>query len=112
MTDIRITSDGDLELSTGGLETVDGADGIEQDVLIRLKSIEGDWFLNLRDGLPYFTRILVESPNESDLYFFFRDALADIPGVLSVDQGMTIERDSDGSARVSVTLQTIYGPLA
>lgn len=86
MTDIKLNAAGDIDLSSGGAELVDGIDASAQGLKIALQSFRGDWFLDLRDGLPYIGRILIKNVNEGDVQsLFFQQALRQ-PDVVSVDR--------------------------
>ena len=86
MTDIKLNAAGDIDLSSGGAELVTGLDASAQRLKIAMQSFQGDWFLDLADGLPYFGRILIKNLNEGDVQsLYFRQALRQ-PDVVSVDE--------------------------
>ena len=86
MTDVKLNAAGDIDLSTGGAELVEGLDARIQAMKIAMQSFQGDWFLDLRDGLPYIGRILVKNVNEADIQsLYYRQAQIQ-PGVVSVDR--------------------------
>lgn len=71
--DIRITKGGDLDITeTGDIQLTES---IQQDILIHLRWIFGEWRLDPSFGLPYFEDVLVKNPN---LEIIKRDILNEI----------------------------------
>lgn len=60
--------------------------GIQQRISQVLKSIAGEWFLDLDYGLPYFEQVLVKNPNIPQVTDLFRRAILSIQGVSSVER--------------------------
>lgn len=87
---------GDLDLSTGDLLLTDGAEEVAQNIRIRLRFFQGEWFLDIRVGIPYFKHILVKSPNLDVVRFLFRKAIEDIPKVKTVER---LDLTLDGNTR-------------
>lgn len=86
MADFKLDEFGDLDLSSGDIEIVRGADAIAQHLKIRLRSVRGNWFLDQRVGLPYFKQILVKSPNLIAVRSIFRAAITSTPGVIELQR--------------------------
>lgn len=86
----------DLRLTDGQVSLVDGADAVVQHIKIRLQFFAGEWFLDLREGLPYFQEILVKGPNLGRIRALFRATILETPGVLLVDR---LDLDLDSSTR-------------
>ena len=61
-------------------------EGIQQRISQVLKTIAGEWFLDLDYGLPYFERVLVKNPNLPAVQDIFRRALLSVKGVSSVER--------------------------
>ena len=61
-------------------------EGIQQRISQVLKTIAGEWFLDLDYGLPYFEQILIKNPNLPSLTDLFRRALLSVKGVSSVER--------------------------
>lgn len=87
----------DLRLTDGQLALVDGVGAIVQNIRIRLQFFLGEWFLDLREGLPYFQEILVKGPNLGRVRALFRAAILETPGVSLVD---LLDLDLDAPTRV------------
>lgn len=63
-----------------------GVDAVRQRLLIRLKFFRGEWFLDLRQGLPYYEQVLVKTPSLPLVESVFRRAILSTPGVLSIQK--------------------------
>lgn len=95
--DIRITRSGDadvasgdaliddIDISTGDLVLIDGIQAIGQDILIRLRTFLGEWFLDQRVGLPWFQQILVKTPDSSTVRAILVQAITTTKGVDRLD---------------------------
>ena len=86
MTDMKLNAAGDIDLSSGGAELVEGLDASAQNLKIAMQSFQGDWFIDLRDGLPYIGRILVKNVNEADIQSLYYRQAQRQPDVVSVDE--------------------------
>jgi len=84
--DIKLSTSGDWDVTTGDLELTQGTDAIKQSVRIHLEFFQGEWFLDLDAGIPYYQSIMVKNPNPNLLQSVFRSALDETPGVASVDE--------------------------
>ena len=61
-------------------------EGIQQRIGQTLRTIAGEWFLDLDYGLPYFEQILIKNPNLPAVQDLFRRALLSVKGVSSVER--------------------------
>jgi hypothetical protein len=84
MADFKMDSDGDLDISNGELHIVEGREAVAQEVRIGLRFFLGEWFLETRIGIPYFTDIFKKSPNLGVIQDIFRRAIESVPGVKRV----------------------------
>ena len=84
---------GDLDLSTGDLQFVTGADAVAQHLLIRLRFYRAEWFLDTRVGIPYYSQILVKNPNLAAIRTTYRQAILSTPGVETLER-MDLEFDA------------------
>lgn len=75
------TATGDVDLSRDDLYFVTGADAVAQHLLIRLRTYKGEWFLDQRVGIPYYSQILVKNPNLAAIQSVYRRAIESTPGV-------------------------------
>lgn len=77
----------DLNLTDGQFTLTDpGVVAIVQHIKTRLQFFQGEWFLDLREGLPWFQEILVKGPNIPRVRALLRAAILETPGVSLVDQ--------------------------
>ncbi len=60
--DLKLTTTGDLDLSTGDAQLLDGVDATRQRVSIKLRFFKGEWFLSPTFGVPYFRDVLIKNP--------------------------------------------------
>ncbi len=89
-------------LLNGAAAIVDGRDGVKQRIFIHLRTFRGEWFLDLRAGVPYFDRVLIRGANEADLFAIFNDAIQNRPGVASVDD-LTVDFGDSDNRTLTVT---------
>ncbi len=81
---IQVIPEGDLALENGNFVLIDGSELVRQSILSRFRFFLGEWFLDVREGVPYFRDILVKSPDRDIVRSVFRQVLADTPGVLNI----------------------------
>ena len=71
----------DLDLSSDGIELIEGDDEMIQKLVIRFQFFLGEWFLDRRIGIPYFQSVLVKNPNIPFVRSVFRQTILTTPGV-------------------------------
>lgn len=96
MSDLALDTFGELDLSTDDLVFVTGADAVAQHLKIRLRLIQGEWFLDTRVGIPYYSQIWVKNPNIGAIQTVFRQAIVTTPGVESLER---LDSDFNASTR-------------
>lgn len=77
---------GDLKLVNGTTQIITGAAYAKQRVTITLDIFLGEWFLDLRIGLPYFRYILIHSPNSEIVRYVMRKGIMNTPGIVAVPE--------------------------
>ena len=88
MTDIALDytgQTGDLDLTGHRLNLITGTAAIEQQVRLRVRYFEGSWFLDERQGIPYFRSILIKAPDLELVESLFRTAIRGTPGISTVN---------------------------
>jgi hypothetical protein len=88
MTDIALNysgQTGDLDLTGHRLNLITGEAAIEQQVRLRCRYFEGEWFLDERQGIPYFRSILIKAPDLALVESLFRTAIRTTPGISAVN---------------------------
>lgn len=113
MTDFALDQvTGDLLITNGSAVLVEAEDAIGQRVYVKLRTFQGEYFLNQRAGFPYHDRILIRGANEADLYQIYQSGILAIPGIESVDRLDIDFGDSDDrTLRVSMDVTSTEGPL-
>ena len=76
-----MTSSGDLSLAKGISLTEDLPTYVRQKILSRLRFFLGEWFLDRRQGVPYWERVFVVSPDISFLTSLYRRIILGTRGV-------------------------------
>jgi hypothetical protein len=79
--DIKLTSDNEIDLSSGGAELASGVDAIKQHLRLRFSMIRGEWFRDATVGTPWFEKIFVKNPDLAVLRALFRRIALGTPGV-------------------------------
>lgn len=101
--DLRLTVDvslenpieGDLYLEDGQVVFFGDSDASRQDIMTRLRFFLGEWFLDTREGVPYFEEILKKNPNLPLIKRIFRQAVEGSPYISSVqDLQLVFERST------------------
>ena len=109
---LKLTSEGDLDFSSGSLEWTEGALAIAQSLRTRLSLFQGEYDLDLDEGLPYFQALLVKNPNPEIVRQAFRERIVATPGVLEVGR-LALSLDAPSrTASVSFTVSTDVGELS
>jgi hypothetical protein len=75
------------------LSLVRGIDSVAQQIKIRLLTFLGEWFLDVRAGVPYFESILVKNPDRLIVEGLFREQIEGVPEVQEIES-LTLAFDS------------------
>jgi len=81
-----VEATGDIEIPP---RIVRGVEAIRLRIMARLRFFKREWFLDKRQGMPYFEAILVKNPDVSLVQSIFRRAILSTPGVLSIARMVT-----------------------
>jgi hypothetical protein len=110
--DLALTGDpspyavGIATLAQGGqLVVIEGLEQIRQRIATRLKFFVGEWFLDLRQGVPYYRDVFVSNPNLALIRSLFRRVVLRTPGVISVPR--ILVGFDPATRQCSVTFQAI-----
>lgn len=82
---IRVVPKGDLALENGTLAFVGGPRLVRQRLVSRFRFFSGEWFLDQRQGVPYFRDVLIKNPDLGVVRSLFRRLILSTPGVLGLD---------------------------
>ena len=61
-----------------------GAAAIAQRLRVRLQFFKREWFLDQRQGMPYYEAVLIKNPDLTLVQSIFRRAILRTPGVLAI----------------------------
>jgi hypothetical protein len=86
------TSEGDLALTLGRLTLIDGTEEKAQKLRNRLRMFEGEWFLDVRVGVPWFSVVFVKAPDLEVVKRLLRKVILATPGIVSVTE-LSVEFD-------------------
>ncbi len=109
--DWKINEDNELVFVNGDLVFVSGIDAVVQGCRIVLQMFQGEWFLNLDAGIPYWQSILGFKPSVAieAARIFFRRELELVPGV---DKVIKLDISYSGPTRllaIAWQASTIFG---
>lgn len=88
-----------------------GTNAVLQDVLQRLRSFLGEWFLDNSQGVPWLQQILVKGPTQAGIDAILQNTILATPGVQTL---LNYQSDFDASQRtfaVSFTARTSQGTV-
>lgn len=101
----------DLLLVDLSAQLVKEIDQIAQNLAIRLRFIQGEWYLNIFAGIPYYQYFFIKEPNQIQVESFLQDEIANTRGV---EQILTFSSDYDARNRTfdcRFSCMTISGEL-
>jgi hypothetical protein len=111
MADLRLsTATGDVLVVEGEVSLSEGIESIRQHLEIRLRSFRGEWFLDERIGVSYFTDVFKKNPDITVLNAVFTKVILDTPGVISLNS-LTFNLESDRRLLVEFRATTEAGVL-
>lgn len=103
----------DIEFLNGELQMVDDSANdpaqIKQALRHRLLFFRGEWFLDTTVGLPYFTEIMVKTPNIPNIAAIIKSEILMVSGVISISQFDLNYDIPNRKLIVNFTVSTIYG---
>lgn len=104
-----LDANGDFVFGRGRSEfLVDTPETVAQAVETRLRLLEGEWFLDVTAGTPYFQQIL--GAGTLGLYDqAIKERIIDTPGVISIDSYSSALDSSARALTVSATISTQFG---
>lgn len=107
---IQVIPEGDIALGDDGdFAFVDGSRHVLQTILARFRFFLGEWFLDTREGVPYYRDILIKNPDRSVVRSVFMQVLETTPGVLSVLSFDIVYDERERTIRFSFEVQSTDG---
>ncbi len=102
---------GDLHFHEGTFAFWGGSTAAVQKVTTRSRFFQGEWFLDVNEGVPFYGEILgKKNPNKSKLIGIFRDMLLSIPNVAAV-KAIDLVIGADRAAVVPYTVSLTDGTV-
>lgn len=95
----------------GNLLVVDGLEDVRQRVLMRLRWWIGQWFLQVRDGVPYRPEIFQRSTSVGLAAAVVSDQIKRVPGVTSVRNVIASIDPVSRLMQYSATIDTAFGTI-
>lgn len=108
---IGLTDDLDIGIVDGGLWLVTGKEEIRQLLIQKLLRIQGEWFLNLDNGLPYFDVILEKGTSLADIEAIYINTIITTPGVIDINEFDLIFNPATRQADITCQIDTVEGEL-
>jgi hypothetical protein len=103
---------GDLDLSTGNLRV---EQSVAQCTAWKLSNLfaffKGEWFIDTRQGVPYFQYVFVSNPNLDLITALFERILKSAPGVAAVQDIQLFYVSRDRTLTASFTVVTNDGAI-
>ena len=87
----------DLIIENGDFLLINNAERIAQQIKITILEWLGEWFLDLRDGVPYREYVLIKNPNLNHIRSILITKISNVSGV---DKVKTMTLDLDKKNRV------------
>jgi hypothetical protein len=101
-----VNSTNDLVIENDAPVLVDGSDLIAQHVEAILLMCQGEWFLDLGAGTPWFTRVIGQKFSAGQVNVTVRDAILSVTGVASIEDIVSV-RDRVNTRNVNVTVKVL-----
>lgn len=86
METLALLPNGDLDVSGGSTHRISGAEATRQRAECELAFFLGEWFLDVRKGVPYYRDVLVKNPDLEVVRSVLRRVLLEVPGIVSVSR--------------------------
>ena len=109
--DLLLNDSHDLALVGYDLVMATGIDLMRQRLKQSLLFFQGEWYLDIEDGVPYYQDILKKSPDQIAVEAAFKTAIIETPGVTEIT-AFALKYDAPlRSLSLSFGVKTIYGNL-
>lgn len=104
MIDLRLDPDTWDLVVAFDLQVVEDYETLSQHIRQRLQAFQGEWFLDLSAGVPWFQQILGKVQYLSTVETILRETVAASPGVEKVTSFSVLESDRERTIRVTFTV--------
>jgi hypothetical protein len=96
----------DLEIQDFDLQLIDETDQIAQNLLIRLRFMLGEWYLDITAGIPYYQDILIKSPNQFRVESVIKEEIVNTEGVREITSFISEYSASNRRFSIQFSCQT------
>jgi hypothetical protein len=100
---------GDLALENGTLVFCEGSAFYRQKLASRFKFFLGTWFLDKRQGIPYFRDVFVKNPDLDLIRSLFRRVILTTPGIKAIKRFSLVFDPSTRQCRFDFAATLIGG---
>lgn len=107
MSTFKMTDENDLAIENNTLVLLTDGEEVNQRIIERLKTFYGEWFLDLRVGVPWIQSILVQNPNADIIASIIKREIMGTPGVetmIAYDQELDLD-----TRKLTVTFEVTAG---
>ncbi len=109
MLDLKLNSIHDLDVSTGDLVLIDGAESVRQQLLFKLKLWRGEWFLDTDFGTPYLQEILGKGLTLSGALAALRKSILEVLDVSKINSLTYKFNSTNRTLNVDFSCSTTFG---
>lgn len=106
---ILLDSSGDWAVASGKLQLATKQDEIAQIVSTRLRTFLGEWFLDVRLGVPWFSKILKKNPNPAEIEAILAQTIVESPGIVTLTDFQLTLDNVTRKLRVTFQAKSIAG---
>lgn len=97
----------DLAIEDNNFVLISGVDRAKQNLLTRLRTYLGEWFLNINIGIPYYQDVFRKGVPVSQITGVFKEAIVTTPGV---DELVKFDADyTNNNRNLSINFEAKYG---
>jgi len=104
-------ADHDLYIKDGELKIVQGGDQVTQNLKVRLQYYLGEWFLDITEGLPFYSDILVKNPNIPSIDSILKTRIISTPEITELIEYKSSFDKLTREYLISIKVKTDYGIL-
>ena len=98
---------GDLVIEDNNFVFISGSDRLRQNLLTRLRTYLGEWFLNINMGIPYYQDVFKKGLPLAQITGVFKEAIVTTPGV---EELLKFDADyTNNNRNLLIDFQVKYG---
>jgi hypothetical protein len=103
---------GDLHLdASGNISMADGIEGLRQCVVSMLRTIKGEWILDVTFGIPYKQEIFIIGVREAAVRNIYDRAILEFKEVINISHSAGVLDRNQRRFGYAATVETIYGKM-